>query len=82
MRYLLIKFLAWAFTRIGALFFPCMLTWGPDKEHPTKVVTFATSQRDINIAYRSYVEWLDEEYEKRQKKADVSRKTDASSIPS
>ena len=42
------------------------MIWRASETSPAGVITFATSQRDINIATRSYIEWLDEEYEKRQ----------------
>ena len=53
---------------IGTRLFPFIVIWRPNETSATGVITFATSQRDINIAFRSYIEWLDEEYEKRQNK--------------
>lgn len=54
------------FITIGGRLFPVIMIWRPNETADTGVITFATSQRDINIATRSYIEWLDEEYEKRQ----------------
>jgi hypothetical protein len=64
---LLATILSKLFITIGGRLFPVIMIWRPSETSPTGVITFATSQRDINIATRSYIEWLDEEYEKRQK---------------
>ena len=53
---------------IGGRLFPFIMIWRSDKTNAAGVITFATSQREVNIATRSYIEWLDEEYEKRQNK--------------
>jgi hypothetical protein len=65
---LLALLLSKLFITIGGRLFPFIMIWRPNETSDAGVITFATSQRDINIATRSYIEWLDEEYEKRQNK--------------
>ncbi len=68
MNKLWLLFLSKLFITIGGRLFPTIMIWRPKEDAPNGVITFASSQRDINIATRSYIEWLDEEYEKRNKK--------------
>lgn len=70
MNKLLATILSKIFITIGGRLFPTIMIWRPNETSEAGVITFATSQRDINIATRSYIEWLDEEYEKRQKEKD------------
>lgn len=55
------------FFKIGTMLFPVILSYAPTENTGIRVLMFGASQADINSACRSYIDWLDEEYEKRQK---------------
>lgn len=51
--------MCWCARRI----FPFIKTWAPKENDTPHVLTFATSERDFNIAVRQHVEQLDEQYQ-------------------
>jgi hypothetical protein len=60
------KLMARIFFKIGTMLFPVLLSYAPTENDGIRVLMFGASQSDINSACRSYIDWLDEEYEKRQ----------------
>jgi len=58
--------MARAFIKIGTMIFPIMLSYAPSENTGIRVLIFGASQPEVNSACRSYIEWLDAEYEKRQ----------------
>jgi hypothetical protein len=52
---------AWLLVWLGNRLFTFVKTWAPQENQAPKVVHFAHSERDFNIACRQHVEELDNE---------------------